>query len=157
MIPCDRTFNKKDYYEDDGKIVYRWHHIEKSGDYQINIKIISTNSEILQGIAMFFSDFKGSISLNGDDIQILQGLFKHYVFKDGQFPNNEMLFIVHAKSGQLVFANASQEGEFFRCGAFGCAFWIENISDNHLRFHCNDHEYDDDFDDLIFDMIITDL
>ena len=44
MIPCDRTFNKKDYYEDDGKIVYRWHHIEKSGDYQINIKIISTNS-----------------------------------------------------------------------------------------------------------------
>ena len=89
--------------------------------------------------------------------QIKRNPQKRSVFKDGQFPNNEMLFIVHAKSGQLVFANASQEGEFFRCGAFGCAFWIENISENHLRFHCNDHEYDDDFDDLIFDMIITDL
>lgn len=34
----------------------------------------------------------------------------------------------------------------------GCAIYIENI-DNHLyRFHCNDHENDDDFDDLIFEM-----
>ena len=156
MIPSDRAFNGKRFYEYDGKTFYRWYHLEKLGEYQVRLKIISTKSNNLQGIAMFFSDFKGSISLNGENIQILKG-FKHYVFKDGQFPNNEMLFVVHAKSGHLLFNNASQEGEFFSCGAFGCAFWIENIAENHLRFHCNDHEYDDDFDDLIFDMVITAL
>ena len=32
--------------------------------------------------------------------------------------------------------------------------YIEQIGENKLRFYCNDHEIDDDFDDLIFDMEI---
>ena len=36
------------------------------------------------------------------------------------------------------------------------SFWIETIGEKHLRFHCNDHHPDDDFDDLIFDMIFLD-
>ena len=156
MIPCDRAFNGKNFFEYDGKKFYRWYHLEKLGEYQVKLKIISTKSKNLQGIAMFFSDFNGSVSLNGENIPILKG-FKHYIFKDGEFPDNEMFFIISAKSGHLVFSNTSQEGAFFHSGAFGCAFWIKIISENHFRFYCNDHEYDDDFDDLIFDMIITDL
>ena len=37
------------------------------------------------------------------------------------------------------------------------AFWIESFSKNHYRFHCNDHQMDDDFDDLIFDLEIESL
>lgn len=40
----------------------------------------------------------------------------------------------------------------FTSGSFGNAFWIEKLSPTHSRFYCNDHEYDDDFDDLIFEV-----
>ena len=59
------------------------------------------------------------------------------------------------ENGGIFFGNASEDKSIpmFRSGSFGCAFWIEELTENHLRFHCNDHEYDDDFDDFIFDMI----
>ena len=65
MIPSNKAFDGENFYEYDGKTFYRWYHLEKLGEYQVRLKIISTKSNNLQGIAMFFSDFKGSISLNG--------------------------------------------------------------------------------------------
>lgn len=156
MIPSDRAFNGKNSFSYDGKTFYRWYHLEKMGDYEIRIKIVSVNSPNLQGIALFFKDFKGTILLNGEPLAVLKG-FKHYVFKDGYFPENQLVLTVNAKEGELVFANASQEHGFFHCGAFCCAFWVETLSENRFRFHCNDHEADDDFDDLIFDMEICDI
>lgn len=154
MIPSNRAFNGNLFFEYEGKTFYRWYNVQKKGHYFIKIKIKSSNSPNLQGIALFFQNFKGSLKLNGEAIEVLDG-FKHYVFKDGYFSDNQFVLEIFADDGALYFSNASQEHNTFHCGAFCCAFWIEEISDNHLRFHCNDHEADDDFDDLIFDMIIT--
>lgn len=155
MIPCDASFNGKDSYEWDGKTIRRWYFINQLGDYKLKFKIVSTNSEHRQGIALFFSDFKGHIESDGESLPILSG-FKHYVFKENEIPNNEFTLCVHAESGGLFWGNASERETLgtFTCGAFSCAFWPETIGENHFRFHCNDHEYDNDFDDLIFDMEI---
>ena len=153
MIPNDRAFNGKSMFEHEGKVYQRWYYIEKHGNYRIRFKIVSTNSPHRQGIALFFSDFKKSMELNGEKLRVLKG-FKHYVFKEGEFENDEFILTVNATEGCLTFANASEDPilKTYKCGAYCCAFWIEQISDNYLRFHCNDHESDDDFDDLIFDL-----
>ncbi len=156
MIPNSRAFNGKSSYEFDGKTVYRWHHIHRKGDYNLHFSIKSINSNHKQGIALFFSNFKGRIFLNGDTLPILKGKFKHYTFKEDEISNGEFILNVHAEEGHIFFGNASEVpgNNGYECGAFGCAFWIEMIGENHYRFHCNDHEYDDDFNDLIFDMEI---
>lgn len=157
MIPSSKAFNGKSFYECDGKIIYRWHRIPRLGDYQISIRVVQINSNHKQGIALFFSNFKGRVKLNGATLPVLKGKFQHYTFKQDDILNNEIVLTVHAESGSLVVGNASQMpgDEYYECGAFGCAFWIEEFETNTFRFHCNDHEYDDDFDDFVFDLSIT--
>jgi len=157
MIPNSKAFNGKSFYEFDGKTIYRWHRIQRLGDYQINVRVVQINSNHKQGIALFFSDFKGMIKLNGSILPVLKGKFKHYTFKQDDILHNEISLTIHAEAGALVIGNASQVpgDDCYECGALGCAFWIEELSPDCARFHCNDHEYDDDFNDLIFDLEIV--
>ena len=117
---------------------------------------MSTNSVNRQGIALFFSDFKGKLWLNDKPLPVLKGKFQHYTFKVGEIPDDEFTLLVKSEDGSLFFANASERIEIgsFTCGAFASAFWIETLGDDYYRFHCNDHEQDDDFDDLVFDLQI---
>ncbi len=157
MIPNSKAFAGKTFFEHGGKTFYRWHKICILDNYKLVFRFIQTNSVHRQGIALFFSDFKGRISLNGCNLPILKGRFKHYVFKEDEFPDNQFILSIHAESGALIIGNASETTGYmgFECGALGCAFWTEQLSENKMRFHCNDHEYDDDFDDLIFDMEVA--
>ena len=159
MIPNGKAFNGKTFFEHEGKKYYRWHNIQRLGDYQLHFRFIKVNSPYQQGIVLFFSNFKGSIALNGKKLPTLKGKFQHYTFRQDEIPNNEFTLSVHAEDGSLIIGNGSQilGDACLECGSLGCAFWIEELDENMYRFHCNDHEYDDDFDDLIFDMIITDL
>ena len=122
----------------------------------MKFKLVSTNSANNQAIALFFSDFQGELYINGKKAKILKG-FKHYLFKTQDFENESLELHVCPQNGYLFFGNASEDINSigYECGAFGCAFWIEIIDQNTYRFHCNDHEYDDDFDDLVFDCIIV--
>ena len=156
MIPNDRAFNGKASYEFDGKTFFRWYYIKNTGDYFLRIKIISTDSVNKQGITLNFSDFIGSISCNGIQLDVPKRKFSHYLFKEGDTPNNEFNLSVHVEQGCLFLGNASERREIgmFTSGSLGNAFWIEKLSPTRSRFYCNDHEYDDDFDDLIFEIEI---
>lgn len=62
------------------------------------------------------------------------------------------------EKGHILLCNGSDpigDKQFCHSLGFGCAMYIEKISDNKYRFHCNDHENDDDFDDLVFEMEIA--
>ena len=159
MIPNSKAFNGNSFFEHDGKTFYRWYPVCKSGAYQLRFTVVSTNSAHRQGIALFFSDFSGQLLLNGKPLPVPTSPLKHYTFKEGEMPDNECRLSVQAESGSLIIGNASERTETgtFTCGAFGCAFWIEQKRENILRFYCNDHEYDDDFDDLIFDLEIIEI
>ncbi len=156
MIPNDKTFNGKPCVTFEGTTYYRRYNIQNYGDYRLRIHGITTNSPYKQGIALFFSEFQGKIQLYGKELPVFKEKFKHYVFSTEEIPHGTLVFSVHAKGGSLIIANASARlgAAGFTCGTFGNAFWIEKISENHLRFHCNDHELDDDFNDLLFDLTI---
>ena len=159
MIPNSKNFNGKTVCECEGKTYYRWYPIQKHGDFQLKFRIVRTSSPYKQGLALFFSDFKGLVFLNGKNLPILKGKFKHYTVVQDQIKENELTVSVHAECGSLVIGNASEipGANYLECGAFGCAFWIENLNDSTCRFHCNDHEYDDDFDDFIFELEIRSI
>ena len=154
MVPNDKAFDGKQSYEDNGKTIFRWHYVRDIGDYQLQFRFISTNSPYKQGIALFFSEFGGRVWLDGVPLTVPKGKFRHYVFKEGELSNNQFTLSVQCETGYLYFGNASERPELgiFTCGSLGNAFWIENLDSNFYRFHCNDHEYDDDFDDLLFEM-----
>ncbi len=156
MIPNDKAFNGKSSYTCDGKTFSRWYYFRDIGSYHLRFANIRTNSPNKQGLALFFSDFKGELFLNGRKLPVLKGKHQHYTFEVDQLPADGFALSVVIRSGCLYFGNASKRTETtsFTCGAFGNAFWTEALSENQIRFHCNDHEYDDDFDDLVFDLII---
>lgn len=61
------------------------------------------------------------------------------------------------QGGDLAIGNGSFDlhvPEICRTLSGGCAMVIEKLGTNYLRFHCNDYENDDDFDDLVFDLEI---
>ena len=156
MIPSDASFDGKNYYEYNGRTYYRWYYLKRKGDYDLKFKIVSTNSKYLQGISLNFANFKGKILLNGQNLPVPKGVFQHYIFRENEFPKNEFCLSVRVDDGDIFLANASQRdsGDNFSFGAFSYAFWIETLSNGIYRFHCNDFEYDNDFDDLIFDLEI---
>ena len=156
MVPNDKAFDGKSSFQCNGRNYYRWHNIRATGDYRLHFRIVQTNSPYKQGIALFLSKFKGTLALNGKRLPVLKGKFAHYIFKEDWFPDGEFMLSVHSEEGNLVIGNASERPEVgsFTCGAFGCAFWIESLNENTCRFYCNDHEYDEDFDDFVFDMSI---
>ena len=45
--------------------------------------------------------------------------------------------------------------ESFTGGSYANAFWIEELGGCVYRFHCNDHEMDDDFNDFVFELEVT--
>lgn len=156
MIPCDKAFGGKSFFEFQGRTFYRWHYIRKLGDYTLRLKIISTNSPHGQGVAICFSKFQGTLVINGQVLPIPKKRFGHYIVKDGDAPDNTFDLELHVESGCIFLGNASERKEIgtYTCGSFANAFWIEEFAKDSFRFHCNDHEPDDDFDDMIFEMTI---
>ena len=70
----------------------------------------------------------------------------------------ELIAKVSAQTGRTreQFRGCTFTSGFSAANMYGNAFWIETLAENKFRFHCNDHEMDDDFDDLIFDLEIED-
>lgn len=155
MIPSDKAFDGKLFYEDNGKTYFRWYNLKIDKTYVVRFKLVSTKSIYNQGIALFFSEFQGEFFINNQKAKVLKG-FKHYLFKTQDFEKDFLELRVCPQNGYLFFGNASEDSRSvgYECGAFGCAFWVEQLDQQTYRFHCNDHEYDDDFDDLIFDCSI---
>ena len=172
--------------EVNGITYYRSHRIEQQGKFRIIIRVIEVNSKYRQGIAFCFSTnpkFKGAFFLNGQKF-VSERQKQNYVIPIIWPETNEFVIDFDVQDGYFILANASdflddypdllerisrQTGrtrEQFRNNSYasgltasnlyGNAFWIEKVSSNLFRFHCNDHEMDDDFNDLIFDLEVQD-
>ena len=131
MIPNSKAFDGKSWFEHEGKIFRRWYTIDKAVSYELRIRLISSSSPHQQGIALFFSDFRGKLRLNGEPLPVLKGKFKHYVFDEDRISNDGLVLSVQPEKGRLVLGNGSRTpgDSGFECGAFGCAFWMETLSE----------------------------
>lgn len=183
MIPTSRNFNGKSTVEAEGKTFYRSYEFVEIGKHRLKIKIISVNSPYRQGLAFSFSKdpkFKGSLDINGKRF-VPEKRNLSYVLPVS-FPDDvEFILDLNIENGSFYLSNASdylddypelveqisrQTGrsrdQFRGCSytsglsgySSGNAFWIEALSEMCNRFYCNDHEMDDDFNDLIFDLEI---
>jgi len=184
VIPNNRAFNGKESFEEGGKTFYRSYKIEKRGKFQLKIRIVSINSSYRQAIAFSLSSnppFEGTVLIDG--LKFKEEKKKlNYVIPVPLPDKTELLMDLDVSEGYIRLANASdflddypeiiekiskQTGrsrdEFRGCSytsgfsagfLYGNSFWIEQCSANCYRFHCNDHQMDDDFDDLIFDLEI---
>lgn len=187
MIPNDRAFNGQETFEEEGKIFYRFYRIDKKGKFRLTIRVVSTNSKYRQAIAFSLSTepkFKGGLFINGQ--KFMQEKKKNnYVMPVTPPDKIEIVMEFDIVEGYVCIANASdflddypeiieristQTGrtreQFRGCSytsgfsasyLYGNAFWMEQLSDNQYRFYCNDHQMDDDFDDLIFDLEIESI
>lgn len=184
MLPTDKAFHGRQSVEVDGNVYYLSYRIERKGKYRLLIRVISINSEYDQGIAFTFSRtprFIGTLFLNGQ-MFVPDKRQQQYVVPIAYPEKNELVMDLDVLEGYFVLANASdylddypalidrisqQTGRsrdqfrgnsytsgFTASNLYGNAFWIEALSENRDRFHCNDHRMDDDFDDLIFDLEI---
>jgi len=184
MIPNNSAFQGKETYEDGGRTIYRSHKIEKRGKFRLVLRVVSINSTYRQGIAFCLSTepkFKGMLFINGTRF-VGEKKQLNYVMPVELPDNTEIILDLDIEEGHLRLANASdflddypemierisaQTGrpreQFRGCSytsgfsagfLYGNAFWVDRISENYYRFYCNDHQMDDDFDDLIFDMIV---
>ena len=145
------------YYN--GMLVERSFSFVKHGKFKFRFKFIQTNSTFTQAIDVYFIDFRGNIKINGKSIRLSKGNYPHVVFFENSSPK-EIELDLEIQQGWISICNASDPigtNQFAYSMILGCAMIKQELSKNSYRFFCNDHEIDDDFDDLIFELeIITD-
>ncbi len=139
------------------KIIHRYYSINKVGKYILRFSNISRNSKYFQCIIILFNNCKGKMVVQGDEMPFPDGSFPKILFWEDDFPKNfEIMF--HVKEGSIIICNGSDPlGTKKICHHLtkSCAMLIETIGNNKFRFHCNDHEHNDDFEDFVFDMEVV--
>ena len=182
MIPNDRSFNGAATVEDEGKTYYRFLK-QGVFRLVIRVVAINSSYKQGIAFSLSKSPpFKGEISINGQKWPIDKKRIIRVIPVSLDEQHDLIMMDVDIKNGYLRISNASDflddypeliekismqtgrtrdqfRGSSFTSGftaahMYGNAFWIEPISSNSYRFHCNDHKMDDDFDDLIFVMEI---
>ena len=139
-----------------GQKINRCFNLYKKGKYKLKFTFIKTNSQFIQAIKIFLDDFKGNLIFNGNKIIIPKKKFPQLNFFEDT-ASKEFILEVDLEDGHLTICNGSDSigtKQFCHSLVFGCAMIIEHPEHNRYRFICNDHEDDEDFDDLIFEMEI---
>ena len=130
-------------YADKGKAILRFEFIKSSSNYD-------------QAIVLGLDSFKGDIAIDGKPIKKPKGAFPQVILEQKYAPKQFELSI-NLVDGDLAIFNASDPlgtGEIWESLFGGCAMIIEEKCDNQFVFYCNDHENDDDFDDLVFELTV---
>lgn len=159
MIDFTQQFTQAHSFELEynGKKISRFLKVNKKGSYILRFTFVSTNSRFTQAIVLFFSeDFKGKVYLMGKEQKIPKTPFPKMNFWEDTAPRSFDVE-VDVEAGQITVCNGSDPlgtKQICHSLSFGCALINEKLGEDRFRFQCNDHENDDDFDDLIFEMEI---
>ena len=139
-----------------GKVLFNGEEIAELVDFQKKIikkkkkhKMVFVIDENALSIPEVIIDFyvdEGEVFFGNasDLVGDYPGIIEKVSQQTGKTPDQ---FITYCYTSGIVPSYPLQSGN---------SFWIETIEEGYLRFHCNDHHMDDDYDDFIFDMIIID-
>lgn len=136
--------------------IYRFYNIRECGNFKLRFSFIATNSKRRQAIVICFNKCQGKYSVNGDFFnKIPKGTFANIGFWEDTAPQSfEIEFCTC--SDKLILCNGSDligDKSICRMQYENCAMKIEKVSQNKMRFFCNDYD-SNNFDDLIFEMEI---
>ena len=132
-----------------GRTLMMWDHIQlPDTECRLRYRLVSVNSEWKQGIAI-----QTDGSLEFDDGQKYG---KDWVVIWWEGKPIEQEFVCLSKRKVLDVKNVWDTGS--GCIDSWCnnaAMWVEEIEAGY-RYHCNDGRYDEDFDDIIFEIHMLD-
>ena len=118
------------------------------GEQRIRYRIVSTNSEWKQGIAV---STEGELDFD-EGAPLTRGwadLWEHLTTGEGEFT-------CRSRDGKLKTINIWDTGDgCVESWYYGAAMWVEEIP-NGRRYHCNDGHPDDNFDDIVFELTCVD-
>ena len=138
-----------------GKQVSALYRYDKKGKYRLKFTFVSTNSQYEQSIILHLDGFKGKIFWNGKRLKKERRRFPQIIFEETWAPKEFELEII-LEEGDIGISNGYSKTDVGRIDCFmgGCAMIKEELGEDKFRFYCNDIDWDDDFDDLIFDLEI---
>ena len=138
-----------------GKQVSALYRYDKKGKYRLKFTFVSTNSQHEQSIILHLYDFKGKIFWNGKRLKKERRRFPQIIFEQTWAPKEFELEVI-LEDGDIEISNGYSKTDVGRIDCFmgGCAMIKEELGEDKFRFYCNDIDWDDDFDDLIFDLEI---
>ena len=99
--------------------------------------------------------FKGKIFWNGKRLKKERRRFPQIIFEETWVPKEFELEVI-LEEGNIAISNGCLRPttETITCFVDGFAMIKEELGEDKFRFYCNDIDWDDDFDDLIFDLEI---
>ena len=138
-----------------GKQVSSFYRYDKKGKYRLKFTFVSTNSQHEQSIILHLDGFKGKIFWNGKRLKKERRRFPQIIFEETWAPKEFELEII-LEEGDIGISNGClrPRSDMITCFVEGCAMIKEELGEDKFRFYCNDIDWDDDFDDLIFDLEI---
>ena len=160
MIPNNKIFYNKNEIIYDGKLYSRLYRmIDSPGRYILQFEFISTNSDYEQCIGLSLFKFKGAVYINGERVKLGRGEFTGMQFSERTAPQKFNVEI-DMKSGVISIYNSARgwrEDIINHTPSAVPAMIVDKTGENSYVFHCNDYVYDDDFDDLVFSLVVTKL
>lgn len=154
-------FLEQDSYEIEynGRKVNAFYTFDRMGEHILKFSFVSTASEHLQAIVIHWDSFEGQMFINGTKVEKPKNRFPQTVIAEKYAPVQFEIKVV-LESGKFRICNGSDllgDEKIWRSLYGGCAMIIEELGENHFRMLCNDHDNDDDFDDLVFELEVLDF
>lgn len=143
--------------------------LKKTGYWKVDFNIVSSDSKYLQAIVLDIpKGFKGTIYACGKKLKKPKGAFAHIAIWEYCNPKEFSLYIelnegvfgvsngissYNILSGKLI----TEPLGFCSRRVGGCALIPEKTGDSCFRLYCNDMDFDDDFNDFVFDADFTEI
>ena len=105
--------------------------------------------------ALYRYDKKGKIFWNGKRLKKERRRFPQIIFEETWVPKEFELEVI-LEEGNIAISNGCLRPttETIACFVDDFAMIKEKLGEDKFRFYCNDIDWEDDFDDLIFDLEI---
>ena len=155
---CKKAQSSKVEYK--GEVVYCLYPYNLKGKHKVKFKLIYSNPDEDRGITLSRVNLKGKILYNDESFVEVKGMYAGVdIFEP--YWKDEKEVIIDLEDGFVGIMNGkfvtdSDGIRFLNCSLFWHAMKVEQISPTVTRFYCNDTEFEDDFDDLIFEMEVVD-
>lgn len=159
MLNFQKCFTERnsDVIEHNGTIYRRFLSVKISSSTTLCFQFAGGNSIFEQAIVIVFPrGFSGKVHVNGKNVPIRKTAFPKLNFWESTSPKTFKIKIT-GFTGEIKICNGSDPTgmkQFCKHLSDGCAMIVETLTENQFRFHCNDHQINDDCTDLVFDLQI---
>lgn len=152
----EKAFQEADalVIEYQGKQVYRCLKFTKQGHYTFTVRAATSGSKYLQSLVFHIGYLNGTISVNQRPYAITKTKFPQLILSAEELVTEVQIDIL-LTSGSFTMCNGSDPlgtGQICRTLTMGSALMMTALKNGWYRIHCNDFEYDDDFDDFVFEI-----